>query len=226
MPNLKAYLQAILFNFLDWINRTKLWEDFFKALGKYNIRFRGYPLFQMSDYFKIVDILKQNKYYVFVTTDSKSVSSILIKEAVKISSDTAYFSHAGHIFYGGERNTKLLHMRDVGLIEQLAIDYLKQVDYFCVIELPIKNENKAEVERRITEIKKNIKNIVYDWEQDLTNGDSIIYCSELIYKNFKGLVDSPNFKPRMMFGRLVFDPDILLGCGKIVYSNHPKFPVV
>jgi len=179
----------------------------------------------MSDYFKIVDKLELGKYYVFVSTDAKSISSILIKEAVKMASETGYFSHAGHIFPGDDRTVKLLHMRDIGLVDQLAIDFLKQVDYFCVIELPIKEENKAEVERRINKVKEDAinLNIVYDWQQDLTNGDSIIYCSELIYKNFKGLVDNPNFKPRTMYGRLVFDPDILVDCGTIVYSNHPLF---
>lgn len=219
-------MKSIFFKFLDWVNHTQIWEDFFKAVGKYNLRFKGYTLFKMSDYFKIVDTLEPDKYYVFLSTDAKSISSIMIKEAVKISSETiGYFSHAGHIFYGDDRSVKLLHVRDVGLIDQLAIDFLKQVDYFCVIELPIKEENKKEVERRINEVKEDAINIVYDWQQDLTNGDSIIYCSELVYKNFKDLVDSPNFKPRNMFGRVIFDPDILLNCGKIVYSNHPNFVV-
>jgi len=220
---MKAYFQAVLFKFFDWLTDTKLWESFFKAIGEYNLRFKGYPIFSTSDYFKIVDKLEIGKFYVFVSTDMACISSILIKKAIKISKGTSYFSHAGHIFYGEDRTVKILHMRSIGLIEQLALDFLKQVDYFCVIELPVKEGCEAKVEERINEIRKNAKNIVYDWAEELTNGDNLIYCSELIYDNFNGLVDNPNFVPRLMFGRLIFDPDNLLNCGRLVYSNHPDF---
>jgi len=219
---MKAYLQSILFKLFDWITGTNAWKSFFKAIGEYNLRFKGYPLFPTSDYFKIVDTLENGKHYVFVATDTECVSSILIKEAVKISKGTSYFSHAGHIFYGENRTVKILHMRSIGLIEQLALDFLKQVDYFCVIEIPVKKGCETEVENRINEVRKNAKNISYDWAEELTNGDNLIYCSELIYDNFKDLVDNPNFVPRLMYGRLIFDPDNLLNCGKIVYSNHPN----
>jgi len=215
---------SIVYKFLNWLTKTQIWKDFFEWLGVYCLRLKGYPLFQISDYFKIIDRMEQGNYYVFMSTDTKLLSSILIKGAVRFSSGTGYFSHAGHIFLDGDRNTRLLHMRSVGLVDQLAIDFLKQIDYFCIVELPIKEENKKEAQRRIDEVRKNAKFIQYDWSQDLTNGDKLLYCSELLYENFKDLVDSPNFTPRMMFGRWIFDPDILLDCGKIIYSNHPDFP--
>jgi hypothetical protein len=44
----------------------------------------------------------------------------------------------------------------------------------------------------------------------------------MIYDLYNELIDSPNFKPREILGREVFDPDLLLKCGEIIYCNHPK----
>lgn len=43
-----------------------------------------------------------------------------------------------------------------------------------------------------------------------------------MYEIFKDVVNSPKFKPRIILGRYVFDPNLLLNCGEIVYCNHPE----
>jgi hypothetical protein len=216
-----------MFNkFIDWLDNTTAWEKLFSTLNLYNIRLKGYPDFPMSDYFKIVDKAKPTSHYIFLSTDSKSLSSIVIKGVVKTfgsnSSQGGLFSHAGLVFFNGDRNTTLMHVRDVGLIEQPMIDFLKQIDYLCVIKLPIKKKHDPVIDIRIADLRKRAKYIEYDWAQHLDNDENKIYCSELIYDLFKNLVDSPNFKPRMMLGREVFDPDLLITCGEIIYTNHPK----
>lgn len=218
----------MIVKFIDWLDTTKAWEEFFKTLNKYNIRFKGYMLFPMSDYFKIMDKLTTNDHYIFLSTDTKSLSSIVIKGIVQnFSTDSkGYFSHAGVIFFKGDRDTTIMHMRDVGLIEQPLIDFLKRVDYFAVIKLPIKKNSDDIVHTRIESLRKVAKYIEYDWEQHLDNDQNKIYCSEMIYNLYKELVDSPNFHPRKIMDRDVFDPDTLLQCGDLVYCNHPDIKII
>lgn len=216
-------INKIILKFLEWLDGTKLWEDFFETLNLYNVRFKGYPAFEMSDYFKIVDRSSYKNHYVFLSTDSKSLSSIVIKGAVKSArKEEGFFSHAGLVFFKGDRHTSILHVRDVGFVEQPLIDFLKTVDYFCVIKLPTKPESDDNIQQRIDDLRKRAKQITYDWEQSLENDMNKLYCSELIYNLLKDYVTDPDFKPRKILGRYVFDPDLLLNCGEIIYNNHPK----
>lgn len=216
----------MLYKFIDWLDSTEAWEKFFYTLNQYNIRFKGYPYFPMADYFKIIDKTDTTSHYIFLSTDTKSLSSIVIKDVVKkFGPDTSpegLFSHAGIVFFKGDRDTTILHVRDVGLIEQPMIEFLKQIDYLCIIKLPIKKKYDNIIDIRIEDLRKRAKYIEYDWEQHLDNDKNKIYCSELIYDLFKDLVDNPNFEPRMILGRKVFDPDLLIDCGEIIYTNHPK----
>ena len=206
---------------LSWIDRTKAWELFFKKLNIYNIRFKGYPAFIMSDYFRIIDSFIPGNHYVFLSTDSKSLSSIAIKRAISCKEYPVHFSHAGILFFDGDRNTSIMHVTAAGLIEQPLIDFLKQVDYFCLIRLPVDKKEDNSVINRIKRLRNRADLIKYDWEEQLDNGENLLYCSELVYEIFKDLVNSPHFKPRMILGRFVFDPNQLLNCGEIVYCNHP-----
>jgi hypothetical protein len=207
---------------LSWIDRTKAWELFFKKLNIYNIRFKGYPAFIMSDYFRIIDSSIPGNHYVFLSTDSKSLSSIAIKRAISSKEYTVHFSHAGILFFDGDRNTSIMHVTAAGLIEQPLIDFLKQVDYFCMIRLPVDKKVDNTIINRIKRLRNRADLIKYDWEERLDNGENLLYCSELVYEIYKDVVDSPNFKPREILGRLVFDPNLLLNCGEIVYCNHPE----
>lgn len=215
-------MENLAYRLLNRIDRTKAWELFFKRLNKYNIRLKGYPAFEMSDYFKIVDKAEPGNQYIFLSTDSKSISSIAIKKAVKFNGKPGYFSHAGLIFLNGDRKTSIMHIMEAGLIEQPLIDFLKQVDYFCVIKLPVDKKDELMIENRIKLMRNRSNLIKYDWEEQLDNGENLLYCSELIYVIYKDLVNTPNFKPRKILGRYIFDPNLLLECGEIIYNNHPK----
>lgn len=207
---------------LNRIDRTKAWELFFKKLNIYNIRFKGYPAFVMSDYFSIIDKSNPGSHYVFLSTDSKSLSSMAIKKAIRCNEFPVYFSHAGILFFDGDRNTSIMHVTAAGLIEQPLLDFLKQVDYFCVVRLPVDRKDDNLIINRIKRIRNRADLIKYDWEERLDNGENLLYCSELVYEIFRDLVNSPDFKPRKVFGRYVFDPNQLLTCGEIIFNNHPE----
>lgn len=207
---------------INRMNRTRAWEFFFKRLNIYNVRFKGYPAFKMSDYFRIIDRSIPDENYVFLSTDSKSLGSIAVKKAIRNSKHPVYFSHAGLLFFNGDRNTSIMHVTSAGLIEQLLIDFLKQVDYFCVIRIPAKPENQTDINERIQHFRNIAHLIKYDWEEQLDNDPNLIYCSELVYDVYKDLVISPNLKPRKILGRYVFDPNILMDCGEIIYCDHPE----
>jgi hypothetical protein len=220
-------LNPIITKFIDWLDSTKAWEVFFKTLNQYNVRISGYPEFPVSDFFNIVDKSKPKCHYVFLSTDSKSLSSMAIKAAVKTAADKeGYYSHAGIILFDGDRNSKVFHVRAEGLVEQHMLDFLKTIDYLTVVKLPILPGSDTIIKERIDEIRGRSSEIKYDWEQNMSNDKNLIYCSELIYNVYKGLVDSANFKPREILGRPVFDPDLLLQCGETIYNNHPKLPIL
>jgi len=211
----------IIDQFINWLDTTNAWKLFFETLSKYNIRFKGYPAFEMSDYFKIIDRVEPNSHYVFLSVDTKSLSAKAIEDSVKNAEGVSYFTHAGIVFLNGDRNTSVMQVRDTGFVEQPLLDLLKSVDYFCVVKLPILEGKEDLIDSRIQDFRNRTSSIQYDWQMQLDNDPNLIYCSELVYDVFKDTVDNPNFKPRVMMGRDVFDPDILLGCGEIIYCNHP-----
>jgi hypothetical protein len=213
--------QKLLHRILGWLDRTKAWELFFKKLSIYNLRFKGYPDFVMSDYFRIIDKSCPGDHYVFLSTDSKSISSLLIRKVIRSKEFPVHFSHAGVVLFDGDRNTSIMHVTAAGLIEQALLDFLKQVDYFCAIKLPVDKEDDIVIDNRMKRIRNRASSIKYDWEEQLDNGENLLYCSELVYEVFRDLVNCPIFKPRMVLGRYVFDPNMLLSCGEIVYCNHP-----
>ena len=211
--------------FLNWFLNTKFWSSIGDFCATFNLRFFGYVTFPIDDYFKIIDKVEPNNYYIFLSTDSKTISSILIKTSVllvKRLSQYGLFSHAGLIFFDGDRNTKIMHVNHAGFQYQSFLSHLKEVDYLAVIKLPIKEGSELRIKERIEAIKGQAKQIEYDWEESLDNDAYHIYCSELLYLIFKDLVDNPNFTPRKVAGKYYFDPDLLLKAGEVIYCNHPK----
>lgn len=209
--------------FLNWFLKTSFW----KAIGNFcaicNLRFLGYPIFPIDDHFKIVDLMDPEKYYVFLSTDTKTIASILIKTSVAFtnkSSTYGLFSHAGLILPSGDRTTKVMHVNHAGFQYQSLLTLLKEIDYLAIVELPVKENSREIIDQSIKTLKE--VEIEYDWELSLDNNAYHIYCSEMLYMLFKNVIDNPNFKPRLISGKLYFDPDILLKTGKIVYTNHPK----
>ena len=56
----------------------------------------------------------------------------------------------------------------------------------------------------------------------MDNNENLVYCSDLAYDIFRDTVNNNSSKPRLILGRYVFDPNLLLDCGEIVYCNHPE----
>lgn len=213
--------------FLNWFLTTKFWKVIGKFCATTNLRPFGYVQFPIDDYFKIIDLADKNNHYIFLSTDSRTISSILIKASVLLATkDLNYglFSHAGLILFDGDRHTKALHINYAGFQYQSLLAHLKEIDYLAVIKLPIKEGSEKLIQERIESIKDMAKKIEYDWEESLTNDHYLLYCSEMLYLIFKDLVDDPAFKPRLIAGKYYFDPDLLLKVGEIIYCNHPVLP--
>jgi len=220
---MRAY-NIYLGKFLDWFLATKLWAKIGMFCAKTTTRFQDYVSFPIDDYFKIVDMIDPSNYYIFLTTDTKTLSATLIKTLVSTTGKKGLFSHGGLILFDGYKNTKAMHVDHNGFQYQSLLSHLKEVDYLAVIKIPVKDENKEKVNNRIENLKERAKYIQYDWAEKLDNGENKIYCTEELYMIFKDLVDNPKFQPRQIANRLVFDPDSLLEMDlEIIYCNHPDF---
>ena len=218
--------------FLNWFLNTWFWAKVGIFCARFTFRWFDYTLFPVDDYFKILDKLEPSKedfdsHYIFLSTDTKTLSSMLIKLSVSLTgSQNGLFSHAGLILVDGDRNTKAMHVNHAGFQYQSLLAHLKEFDYLAVIKLPIKKGCESIIQQRVEVIKAETKKIVYDWQESLDNDQYHIYCSEMLYMIFKDLVDDPNFKPRIISGKYYFDPDLLLNVGgEMIYCNHPNVKV-
>lgn len=215
-------LNIILGKFLDWFLSTKIWIKIGKFCAITNIRPFGYVTFPIDDYFKILDLLDPNYYYAFLSTDTKTLSSMMIKALIATTGKKGLFSHGGLIVFNDYKDTKVMHVNHSGFQYQSMLSHLKEIDYLAVLKIPVKEEYKKIVEERIENIKSRSKDINYDWEERLDNDKNQIYCTEELYLIFKDLVS--NFKPRKVANRDTFDPDHLLEIGlEVVYCNHPNY---
>jgi hypothetical protein len=188
-----------------------------------NIRPFGYLAFPIDDYFTIIDRLEPNQYYAFISTDSRTLSSLMIKLLVRTThNQEGFFSHGGLVFLDGDRNTKAMHVNHAGFQYQSLLAHLKEVDYLAIVKIPVKPSSDETIQTRIEDLKNRAGQIKYDWEERLDNSVNEIYCTEMVYNVFKDVVDNSNFIPRQIANNYYFDPDVLLKVGEIIYCNHPK----
>ena len=217
-------LSYIYGKLLQWFLKTNTWKIFGKICAVTNLRPFGYTYFPIDDYFKIVDKAEPDHYYIFLSTDTRTISAILIKWLVGTTDVSGLFSHGGLINFNGDRNTTIMHVNHAGFRNQSLLAHLKEVDYFAVIKIPVKDGSDEVIKERITAIKNRAPQIEYDWAESLGNDENKIYCTEMLYLIFKDLVDNPNFEPREILHNLYFDPDVLLKVGELIYCNHPQLP--
>ncbi len=205
---------------LAWLVKTNIWRWFAgKYIGHFTLRTFGYPSFPMEDFFDIVDITNaKNTVYGFVSTDTKSLSSMLIRRVTS----NGKFSHAGLILPGAPREFMILHMLGKGLIHQHILGLLRQIDLLAVIAVELSPDNYKIYQDRLSNIMKHRDLFKYDYEQNLDNDERLLYCSELFFDLLDGLIDDPDFKTREIFGRKVFTPDQVAKIGKVIYTNHPN----
>jgi len=215
--------QYLLGKFIGWFLSTKIWKRMGNFCAVANLRPMGYVSFPIDDYFKIIDQIVPNNYYVFLSTDSRTISSILIKLLVKTTHKAeGFFSHGGVVFFDGDRNTKVMHVNHSGFQYQSLLAHLKEIDYLAIIKIPVKMGSEIVIKQRIDDLKSKASEIHYDWEEKLNNGPNELYCTEMVYNIFKDVVDDSTFVPRKIANNYYFDPDVLLKVGEIIYCNHPK----
>jgi hypothetical protein len=213
----------LLGKFVHWFLTTKFWKKMGKICAVTNIRPFGYLAFPIDDYFTIIDRLEPNQYYAFISTDSRTLSSLMIKLLVRTThNQEGFFSHGGLVFLDGDRNTKAMHVNHAGFQYQSLLAHLKEVDYLAIVKIPVKSSSDETIQTRIEDLKNRAGQIKYDWEERLDNSVNEIYCTEMVYNVFKDVVDNSNFIPRQIANNYYFDPDVLLKVGEIIYCNHPK----
>jgi len=209
-------MDKIGYDMLDKLSKTAFWEWFTKKfLSSATTRVFGYPKFPMEDFFKIVDLLRTGRVYAFVCSDYSSVGS----RVIRVLSD-AIFTHGGLIQKCTDRTTGVIHMRSIGLQLEHMLSLLREVDYFAVIEVPLKcPEYFDKVQTRIIGSWARRDELLYDFEERLGNDPNKLYCSEYCL-TILGDLCTIKPKTRMVLGREVFAPDDILDIGKVVYTNH------
>lgn len=201
-------------NVLDELTKSPLWEWLVKNLGSFHFRTKGYPLFPIADFFKIVDMFTPNCIYLFACSDYETVGSFITRFMTN-----DIFTHAGFITPGeGYNDVCAFHIRTTGITCTHLLSLLKEVDYLAVSKIQLTPEDYKLVTQKILDILKNKEQYQYDFEERLGNGNHKMYCSELIYTTLESTV---KLKTEMTLGRESFLPDQAVKSGSIIYSNHP-----
>lgn len=205
---------------LGYLTRTAAWKKFAAHwLGGFTFRVFGHPKFPVEDFFTIVDRMDPNELYAFVSSDYDSLASKMIR---LVTGRGSHFTHGGLVLPAGHRTTRIAHMVRAGLVLEHLLNLLRGVDYFALVHIPLAPEAKTEAVQRLAHLIEKQAQIEYDYEQDLDNNNLELYCSELFYRLFDGLVTDPDMKPRTVLGRRAFAPDQILDVGCVIYSNHPE----
>ena len=210
-------LDNIGYAILDRISKTAFWAWFTKTiLSGATTRVWGYPKFPMTDFFKLVDLMQPGKLYAFACSDYSSIGSEVIRGA----DSDAIFTHGGMIENGGDRTTKVLHMRSIGMQLDHMLSLLREVDYFAVVEIDLKGESFVQIaQTRMDQAWQHKAQYTYDFEERLDNDPHKVYCSEFVL-SICGDLCRIKPKTQTILGREVFAPDNILELGKVVYSNH------
>ena len=206
-------MRKLVHRFLRWLTYTRFWVWLcVNVLGKVKLRWKGYPEFPIEKYDEILTLIQKDKklngpgVYVFVSCDTKSLSSIAIRIASR-----AFWSHAG--FVTGKH---VLEMLSPGLTYRHLLCALKESDYFAVGRVEMSSEAESYIFSRQRELIRDREQIKYDFQQFL--GGPHKYCSELVYEECKRYATNPNFKPHMEYGRMVFEPDDLYRSMRIIFE--------
>ena len=168
----------------DWFLNTKAW----KSVIRLTPRLKGYPKFPIDNYFKIRDIIRKNpdEIYCFVGCDNHSVATILQRLFYKF-----WWGHSGFVELGEDGEIYISHVRK-RLIYTTLLSYLKEVDNFALLKLPLEEEEKTLVKKKIKKLKESrclykVRDNLYRLEQYKddnfweTNDVFYFYCSEYQY---------------------------------------------
>ena len=205
---------------LGWFSHTKFWKLFAsKYLGYFTFRIMGYPKFPIEKYFEIVDLGEPDQLYGFACSDYESLAARAIKWSIE---GVNYFTHAGILKLSTDRDSRIYHMKGEGLRIDNPLRVLKEIDYIAICRVPLKPEAYLEANKRLEELVLNKDQIEYDYAQEVDGNNRYLYCSELFYSVFDGLIDDPDFALQNVLGREAFVPDAVFKSGELIYTNHPE----
>lgn len=200
---------ALISQAINWFVATRFWKWMTKRIiSRLSVRIFGNPLFPMDKWYEIEQIVKDNhgKLLVFVSHGTK-LSSWMVRFVA-----SAQWTHAGVILMKNGR-VEIVHMESVGLLQQVLLTLLREVDDFAVVEIPLTEEELLEawgILRAYIQAKPG-----YDFQFLLNN--NALYCSELIFNMVK---KSGRFAAHREQGRLVFEPEDVYRMGKVLFEHR------
>lgn len=141
MNTLRKYLGP------SWFLNTKIW----KSVIRLTPRLTGYPKFDLQNYFKIRQILRNDPdgIYCFVGCDNRSVAVLLQRIFYKF-----WWGHSGFIELDSDGEVYISHVRKKLRYDNLLY-YLKEVDNFALLKLPLTDIEKQKVREKLDKIKKS-----------------------------------------------------------------------
>ena len=211
---LPGFLQKIISKILS----SKMWTRIVST----NLRLKGYPSFNMADYFEIRDIIRKDpgSLYMFVGSDTANLSLKIQRKMLEVK-----WAHSGFLELGKDDEIYASHVRYTGYRYYPLIRYLKEIDEFAVIKLrypDIENENTAKA--RYHKMKNS--NVRYSLAENMQSRKQygcnplawdepfLCYCSEYQYVVSMGLIDS-HWKE----GKKQFTPDDVYNGGRVVFER-------
>ena len=212
-----------------WFLNTRFWRWFaMYVMAHLKFRVWGYPKLDITFYENILDILDTHpeSIFAFVGVDKYALSYKINRLVTG-----AKWSHAGIITHHNMKYPKILHMLGDGVHHDHLLTYLKEVDEFALIRLPIDSRDIWEVQDRINNIIKYRDSIDYDYPLEIEN-ETInlveseifdpskrygIYCSELVFLVGRGIVKDLDFVEKWIYGKRVFEPDDVFNAGEVLF---------
>lgn len=212
----------------DWFSKTAFWLWFSRKVLPYmNFRLWGYPKYSMMNYYLIREHMRTHpdKVYVFVGVDRSSLSYKANHLITRCK-----WSHAGFLYLDYTGEVRMHHVTAEGYGNWSLLSYLREVDDFQLLTLPVPSENKERLLARIRNIAEVGADIEYDFSFEIDDRVALMadvspfpknilfYCSELVYIVGLGLV--PNIKAHKEFGRKAFEPDdVAAVCAKVTLET-------
>jgi len=199
------------------ISRTPFWIWVCnKILAVYTTRIKGHTEFPIEKYEDVLQAIEQFKAdhkhcaFVFVLSDTKSLAALVINKIGSI------WTHAG-VFCENHHYT--LEMKGCGMIKRHLLNSLHECDNFAVLAYTVDDATRYYQELEIIELNKSEYH--YDFEQNITSNNKLLYCSEFIY-NLMVVEDhaiNDMIEPSNFYGRDVFSPDDVYKWGTVVYEH-------
>ena len=208
---------------LEYFTESRFWHWVSRHIvGKLTFRIMGYIDIDFQDFFTMHRLMDSDDFYVFTSSDTKSLASIAIKWVVP--GETRY-THAGIIIPSEDPSRcRAVHMNADGLRIEHLLNVMKECDRIALIKISLTTAKKKKAIERLDFYMNNKESLEYDFSQKLDNpNDDVIdwkvYCSELLYLVLNDLVDDEDFAVSEVAGRAAFTPDSVFKSGEVLFET-------